>query len=230
MSKLCERGTLPLDGGRLRCRRLNTMAESGETAARSSQGSPARERGVTLLEALVVIAIIGLALTVTIPNLQRARVRAVMLGEVNQVAEAIAVARISAIRRGEQVVITVPPGAGTTLVAIADSDGDGIFEAGDEELRRWLLSGRITVTGDAVNPLRSVTVAGSARPSVQIRADGIVLASPANDGTGFGRAVFSDVSGNQVRLTVNSGTGTVQKEMRIPETSSWSTELRYWRF
>jgi hypothetical protein len=42
--------------------------------------------------------------------------------------------------------------------------------------------------------------------------------------------VFSDLSGNQVRLTVNSGTGTVQKEMRIPETTTWSATLNHWRF
>ncbi len=226
MSKLCERETWALDSWSVRSPRWETMAAPAppSTCARS------RERGVTLLEALVVVAIIGLGLAVTVPGLQRARVRAVMLGEVNTVAEAIAISRVTAIRSGRQVVLRVPPGTETILSAVIDTDGDDVFETTDEVFKRWPLSQRVQVTNDATFPLRPVTVGSDTGPGVQVRRDGIVLANVANDGTGFGWVVFSDLSGNQVRLQINSGTGTVIKEMKIPSTTTWTTDLRHWRF
>ena len=59
-----------------------------------------RQTGYTLVEALVVVAIIGIITVVSIPSLRRARMRASMLDVVRTFEQAAAVSRINAIKRG----------------------------------------------------------------------------------------------------------------------------------
>ena len=64
-----------------------------------------RERGFTLFEILAVIMIIGLLVSIGYPILWRSLVRAEMLGEVNMIQQAAAVARVNAIKQSWRVTL-----------------------------------------------------------------------------------------------------------------------------
>ena len=57
------------------------------------------QRGFTLIEALVVVGIIGVIVAVSIPSMRRSRMRASMLDTVRVFEQAAAVSRINAIKR-----------------------------------------------------------------------------------------------------------------------------------
>ncbi len=66
-----------------------------------------RQSGYTLIEALVVVAIIGMIAVISIPSLRRARMRSSMLDVVRTFEQAAAVCRINAIKRGNNVCLLV---------------------------------------------------------------------------------------------------------------------------
>jgi len=188
-------------------------------------------RGFTFIESIVVVAIIGLMVAVGLPNFQRARVRAEMYSRIKIVRQGVAIARITAIRRGLQVVVaTSGTGKGVHLVAGIDQNADEDL-AGEEIFGDWPFEGKdISVADDASDPLRTVKIDGVATSGLVIRPDGIVWAGAASDGTGTGALLLSDPADNEIKVTVHSGTGIVGEEMKIPGTSSWSKDLKYWRY
>jgi len=187
-------------------------------------------RGFTLIEAILVVAIIGLMVAVALPNFQRARVRAEMYSQIKLVRQGVAIARITAIRRGRQVVVATS-GSGDSVHLVAGIDENANEDLASEEIfGDWPFGARMTVKDDTSNQLRRVKLNGAETGGVVIRSDGIVWASALSDGTGSGSLLLTDPSGNEIKVTIHSGTGTVQEAMKIPNTTSWSSDLRYWRF
>jgi prepilin-type N-terminal cleavage/methylation domain-containing protein len=189
-------------------------------------------RGFTFIESIVVVAIIGLMVAVGLPNFQRARVRAEMYSRIKIVRQGVAIARITAIRRGRQVVVAISgTGRGVHLVAGIDQNADEDL-AGEEIFGDWPFEGKdISVADDASDPLRTVKIDGVATSGLVIRPDGIVWADAASDGTGTGALLLSDPADNEIKVTILSGTGIVGEEMKIPDTAdSWSKDLKYWRY
>ncbi len=199
-----------------------------QRAVRSTKRAGAR--GFTLIEAIIVVAIIGLMLAVALPNFQRARVRAEMYSQIKLVRQGVAIARITAIRRGRQVIVTTS-GSGDSVHLVAGIDENANEDlAGEEIFGDWPFGARMTVEDDTSNLLRTVKLNGVSTKGVVIRPNGIVWATALSDGTGSGALLLTDPSDNEIKVTIHSGTGTVQEEMKIPNTTSYSSDLRYWRF
>lgn len=211
---------------------LNT---SSPAAGRPVPAGRARERGFSLMELLVVLALVTVIVAVTVPNLRRSRIRAEMLEQVNMCKQAVAVARIEAVKGRQQVVLgfvgtALYTAEGGELRAFVDADGDEVYDAGERILNTWQVSDAVEVRLDGTNPLRDLGGAGSDRGMV-IRPDGVVLAGTAAAPVGQGAYRLQDQFGNVIRLTHFSGAGSVQAEMLVPATANtWDTNLRHWSY
>lgn len=211
------------------------IVDSMDTSRTSGAATRTRERGFSLMELLVVMMLVTVIVALTVPNLRRSRIRAEMLEQVNMCKQAVAVARIEAIKGRRQVVIgfvgtALYSAEGGELRAFVDADGDEVYDAGEQILNTWDLSDAVEVRLDLTNPLRDLGGLGGDRGMV-IRPDGVVLASNATAPVGQGAYRLQDQWGNVIRLTHFSGAGSVQAEMLVPATANtWDTNLRHWSY
>jgi prepilin-type N-terminal cleavage/methylation domain-containing protein len=183
-----------------------------------------RARGFTLLEILVVIAIMGLVVAIGFPNLRRAHMRSRMMGQVGVVKQGVAVSRSAALQRGQGVTLrllgTGGEQQGGFVMAWAGGDVENL-------VGRWNVSPKITLKPDPGNRLHQI--GGTAR-GVEFLPNGTAISSVSgNPGIGQGALLLSD-GVNQLRLTIIAGTGTVVAEMWDDEAGSWSRELRHWKY
>jgi len=197
------------------------------TSAREGAPSGA-SRGFTLIEILIVVALLAIFAVVAIPNVRRARIRAHMLEQVRTLKQAAALGRINAIRSGRQLVLGMPTGDGVTIRLWADANSNEAYDAGERVFHDWVLPSDIEVKADTSRALRSLDGGGK---GIVFRADGVVEASSSKDDTGWGAVILEDSFGNDVRVSFAGGTGTVIVEMKSSSGTSgtWSTELKEWR-
>ncbi|MFC2144213.1 Tfp pilus assembly protein FimT/FimU [Acidobacteriota bacterium] len=195
---------------------------------------PRRERGFTVLEVMVVMVIFGMVALIGLPMMVRSVVRARVLSQVGVLKQAIAMARIHALKQGGGVAVrflsTNTAQEGGVVLAWVDSDSDGSYGPPSEILvGRWPVEDNVILKPDPGNLLYKL--GGGTSRGVLFMANGAARVSESGSvGVGQGAIVVSDHNQNDVRLLVIGGTGTVVQEMRDPETGAWSKEMRFWRY
>jgi prepilin-type N-terminal cleavage/methylation domain-containing protein len=190
------------------------------------------QRGYTLVELLVVLAIIVLIVGIAIPNLRRAMVRADLMDEVKMVRQALGVARISAIKNSRRVaVLLLPHSTGDytdqTVVAWVDETSDEAPDAGDEVVGRWPLGPNTAIGPEPVNANWSLHPMAGDTLGVIFLPDGSAIVHLNQVGVGEGGFVLSDKHDNRILLLARAS-GTVEE--RMWDGSTWQTDLKYWSY
>ena len=194
---------------------------------------PRQERGFTLVEIMTVVVIIGMVAMIGFPMMARSVVRARIVSQVGVLKQAVAMARIHALKRGGGVAVrflnTNAAQEGGEVIAWVDGDKDGIYGPPTEILvGRWSVKDNVILKPDPSNALYKL---GGTSRGVLFYANGAASVSETGSvGVGQGAIVVSDHNQNNVRLLVIGGTGTVVTEMRDPESGVWSKELRFWKY
>ncbi len=96
-----------------------------------NQESPARERGFTLIEMLVVLAILGIAALLSIPYLSAQIQRSKLLGVASQVSGLMRLARLDAIKNSRSALVAVDS-SGRKVNAFSDRNANDAPDAGEE--------------------------------------------------------------------------------------------------
>jgi len=203
----------------------------------SSEKFRRRERGYTLTEILVVIAIIGLLVTIGYPMMRRSLVRAEMMGQVKMLQNAIAVCRMRAIKEGEWVVLellknesgTIWTAPGGKVFAWVDNNHNRRYNDASEELvGEWFLNTRTAILKEGAD--RRLFDLRLQYKGIVFLPSGVSIATKEGvPGIGRGSVIVEDSFGNQIRLQIWSSTATVQLMMKIPGTTDdWDANLRYW--
>lgn len=171
---------------------------------------------------VVVLAILGFAFAVSIPNLQRQRVRYSTVSSAREILELTMSARFEALRRHRPTGLEFDV-ANRVVVAFVDSNTNSVFDQGsDLELRRrripdWLTPARPD-SGAAVD------LPGGGGDSIVYRTDGGVQgAAP----TQLPAVYFTDPKGNFVRVRINAVTGGPRVEKLLPG-GTWSPRTEDW--
>ena len=193
-----------------------------------------RERGFTLFEILAVIMIIGLLVTIGYPILWRSLVRAEMLGEVNMIQQAAAVARVNAIKQSWRVTLKIlddnAQQEGGVVEAWTDRNENGINdETAADQVGRWMLKNGFTLAPDSGNQLFRLGTT-TARGVVFLPTGTTIVNAAGNIGVGQGAVLVGDDRLNGFRILIRGGSGTITKEMWNPYINDWDEELRFWRY
>ena len=194
---------------------------------------PRQERGFTLVEIMTVVVIIGLVALIGFPMMARSVVRARIVSQVGVLKQAVAMARIHALKQGGGVAVRFlnsnAAQEGGEVIAWVDGDKDGIYGPPSEILvGRWSVKDNVILKPDPSNALYKL---GGTSRGLLFYANGAASVSETGSvGVGQGAVVVSDHHQNDVRLLVIGGTGTVVTEMRDPESGVWSKEMRFWRY
>jgi len=203
-----------------------------QTAMHPSCRRRRRRRGFTLIEIMVVIAIMGLVVAIGYPNMRRSLMRARMMSQVGVLKQAVGMARATSLKRGRGVAVrlleTSLEQEGGVVVAWVDVNGNGVLDDPVEDvIGRWTVESRIILKPD---PSRSLFILGQSNRGVLFLPNGTARSTETGSaGVGRGAVVLSDRL-NEVRLSIMGGTGTVVAEMWDPDNNVWSKDLRHWRY
>jgi prepilin-type N-terminal cleavage/methylation domain-containing protein len=193
------------------------------------------QRGFTLAEMMVVMAMITLVLGVTLPNLWRAAVRADMMGQVGMVQQSVGVSRMYAIKNSSRVALQfLPDSAPVAKYAIhawVDDNANGALDAGEEEVGRWPMSGEITINIEEGNSNHTLhSLAGTAL-GVVFLANGMAIVHDNQIGTGQGAVVLQDTYENKLRIIIQGGSGSVLTDMWNYDEEDWIPNPKnLWRY
>ena len=194
-----------------------------------------KQRGFTLVEMMVVVAMMALILGVTLPNMWRAAVRADMMGQVGVIQQSLGISRIYAIKNSSQVALQFLPEdapiARYTIHSWVDADGDGALDAGEEEVGHWPLIGEITIDTEEGNSSHTLHGLAGTALGVVFFANGMAMVHDDQVGIGQGAVVLQDTYENRLRITIQGGSGSVLTDMWQYEEEEWiDNPKNLWRY
>jgi len=221
-------GPLPLARFLLSYRRRHIAVS--EQNIMQTNARTGRDRGFTLLEALVVLAVLGIALVIGLPSLTHLITRSQLEAEARETATLLQRARLEAIKRRVQTVVLADPAAGT-VTAFADVDGPAAGDPPDLELNP--VAGELARDTDYT--IRTITLnarAPMAGPGGQPAIDGLTLDPsgnriavflPTGAAASVGSLRFADVAGfNFLEVRVEpAGTGRVEIRKWNRDRAAW---------
>ena len=203
-----------------------------------------RQTGYTLVEAVIVLAIIGIVAAISIPSLQRSRMRAKMLEVVRTFEQAAAVARINAIKRGNNVCLQILPDSGrqhvTAFRAWIDANANEIEDAGDELVGEWRINDAGTwsfeESSDGAKQMYVLNASGGGTALGYVYLPNGMAQVEAATQVGIGEGAFEYFiwregrKWNTFEISVFGGAGTIQTLMWNPGTSSFDTNFAHWEY
>ncbi|NWF99731.1 MAG: prepilin-type N-terminal cleavage/methylation domain-containing protein [Thermoanaerobaculaceae bacterium] len=167
--------------------------------------------GYTLIEGLVVLAIIGILAAWVVPNFRHSMIRSKLTTPVRDIERLSSVARLQALnaQRPFGMAFLVLGGGESGAVRIfEDADGDGTFDQEERVVQSYELPPGVRFA----SPLP-----GPAVPAAIVFAPGGALVGTADPSVYVG-----DLRGNHMRLVFNHITGQVRREMFVPgSTNEW---------
>lgn len=181
-------------------------------------------RGITLIEALVVLAVLAIAMAVAIPNMRAYSVKSKFLTPVKDTEKVLSMARLQAVNSQRAVVVAFmkndavwdewPSESFTgkdSVIAFLDNDGSGTFTTGDDIVETYVFP-----------PSMDYKRPGGAEPLPVARltySSGGALAGGAN-----AEVYFGDNLGNYIRVVFVGATGHVRRQMYDEAASNWMSQ------
>lgn len=159
-----------------------------------------RQRGVTLLEAMVVITIVGILMAVAVPSYQSFIAESRLRVKAESILYGLQLARSEALRRNTRIFITADTDSAWVMgcqTAVADLNSDGVADCPAS-----------IQTKDGAEGGQNVTMAFSPTASRTVTFTGLSLLAPTNlDGSApFTRIDFSTVGTSKTyRVTLSVG-------------------------
>lgn len=201
-----------------------------------------RQAGYTLVEALIVVGIIGIIAAISVPSLRRARMRASMLDVVRTFEQAAAVSRINAIKRGNNVCLRVLADDDrqqlTEFRAWMDANANEVEDAGEELVGEWQIrnADEWSFEDSSAHPMYVLnsTGGGTARGFVYLP-NGMALAEAATQ-AGIGQGAFEYFvwydarKWNTFEISVFGGAGTVRTQMWNPGAGAFDANFAHWEY
>lgn len=136
-----------------------------------------RERGFTLVESLVVVAILSIAVLLAAPYLSTQVQRSKLIGTAQQAAGLMRLARMDAIKNSQCAMVVVVPDKGQVEV-LSDRDANCLPSAADVRIGELILPNSVSFTspcGTGAASIQGLTP-NTGQPSVAVfRSDGSAL-------------------------------------------------------